>query len=128
MKTMIDRVGEVYAGWNAGRLDAVMAHLTADVVWDGAGSPGVEADAFGRTETGAKLQLAAAAWAGWEAQVERRLQRDDVVLVIGALVREADGGRVPFRHLWDLREDGICRLREQLDTSAMLHVLAGVAA
>ncbi len=124
MTTDVERVDEVYAGWNARDMGRVLAHLTPDIVWEGPGRPASGSDTFGRTETAQRVAATGSAWEGWQALPERRLQGDGVVLVLGALVREADGGRVPFRHLWDLREDGVCRLREQLDTSALLHVLA----
>lgn len=121
-------VESVYEAWNGRRLDALTAWVTPDVIWTSPVGAHGYPDAFGLTEFEAKIRAAARAWDGWTAQVDRTLRTDETVLVTGAHVRSADGRTVAFRHLWDVRDGQLCRLREQIDSTALLHVIAGLAA
>lgn len=120
-------VDSVYEAWNARDLDRIAEGMTPDMIWTSPVGAHAFPDAFGLTEVDEKIRQAARAWDGWHIEVDRTLRTDEAILVTGAHVRDS-GGSVPFRHLWDVRDGQLCRLREQIDSTALLHVLAGVAA
>ena len=120
-------VETVYAAWNSGNLDDMFAVMAPDMIWESPVGAHGYPDAFGLTEFDDKVRSAARAWRGWRVEVDRTLRTDEAILVTGAHVCDS-GGSVAFRHLWDVRDGQLWRLREQIDSTALLHVLAGIAA
>ncbi len=118
-----------YEAFERGNLDAVVADMDEDIVWEQAqGLPhGGTYNGLGAVRRSVFDPLDAEWWDDFSAEPSEVVDAGEHVLVLGRYRgrAKATGRRldVPFAHLWTLREGTAVRFRQFLDTAGWCQAL-----
>jgi ketosteroid isomerase-like protein len=116
-----------YDAWNARDLDAVLAELACDTVWEVPDAVPFDTRLRSREAVAQFLEPVWGFWRELDVAVDKvTVGRDDAVAVGRYRVRTSAGERleVPFLHAHRLRDGSIAEFRAHMDTALVVEAVA----
>jgi uncharacterized protein len=127
----VDVVKSAYEAFDEGDLDKVLEDFADDAVWQGSNStelPG-GGEHSGKDEISEVLKSIVGAWDEYELKLDRFIEDDDTVVVLGRneVTKDGDTTEIPVVHVIEFEDGEVKLFRALTDTLLMAEALGLIA-
>ena len=119
-----DTIRDAYTAFGRGDIPAVLDALTDDVVWTVPPVTGWGGTFRGKQDVLGFFAGLPERYGSWNLETEDYLEAGDRLVVLGHHAF-ADGDRIPFAHVWTLRDGRAATFEEYVDNTALLRHVVG---